>query len=207
MPRITPACAGITGREEGLHQGSQDHPRVCGNYACLLPFGMPMPGSPPRVRELLKQGQRDLEDYRITPACAGITKIEEKQPWPNRDHPRVCGNYLRHAIFTAFLWGSPPRVRELPKHHIIIYQWYRITPACAGITLPVCNFEQAARDHPRVCGNYMNTYYGGLEAEGSPPRVRELLCHRYRRRSPLRITPACAGITLKDPFKTLTLSQ
>jgi len=30
----------------------------------------------------------------ITPACAGITPTALPRPWPSRDHPRVCGNYV-----------------------------------------------------------------------------------------------------------------
>ena len=50
-------------------------------------------------------------------------------------------------------------------------------------------------DHPRVCGNYSCIFSPAFHHPGSPPRVRELRAGRSSRPLPLRITPACAGIT------------
>ena len=99
--RITPACAGTTGRE-GIQQIQlQDHPRVCGNHSVFTPAPDPKilcgllcvrdhprvcgnhkrpvarstlrSGSPPRVREPHMNLVRNHIIYRITPACAGTT--------------------------------------------------------------------------------------------------------------------------------------
>jgi len=70
---ITPACAGITTPPEPLLTGSRDHPRVCGNYLLIASPLAVMPGSPPRVRELLPACCNTPHRSGITPACAGIT--------------------------------------------------------------------------------------------------------------------------------------
>ena len=70
---ITPACAGKTGAVECFRSGVEDHPRVCGeNLICIKTFPTRQ-GSPPRVRGKPYEEDRYIEDYRITPACAGKT--------------------------------------------------------------------------------------------------------------------------------------
>ena len=72
--RITPACAGTTGRE-GIQQIQlQDHPRVCGNHSSPLRNCVDCPGSPPRVREPQHLEAVPGFELRITPACAGTTR-------------------------------------------------------------------------------------------------------------------------------------
>ena len=70
---ITPACAGTTSGPG--HGGSecQDHPRMCGDYWCMMRRTMPGIGSPPHVRGLRQANQRRQPAGRITPACAGTT--------------------------------------------------------------------------------------------------------------------------------------
>ena len=107
----------------------------------------------------------------------------------------MCGNYALSKTNTPMLTGSPPRVRELltPAGIRRVESW--ITPACAGITYIDKRFNESAEDHPRVCGNYHLDNLVLARTEGSPPRVRELLLVRLKRRARKRITPACAGIT------------
>ena len=73
----------------------------------------------------------------------------------------------------------------------------RITPACAGKTMVHLERALALRDHPRVCGE--NRDCGKLEKEyrGSPPRVRGKHRASYCKTHLKRITPACAGKTLR----------
>ena len=94
----------------------------------------------------------------------------------------MCGK--NHAIISPLTpsEGSPPRVREKPNMKFSSDCYDRITPACAGKTLP----EQASylhqRDHPRMCGKNK--------------------CIMFSWDSYTRITPACAGKTkaLKSPL-------
>ena len=48
-------------------------------------------GSPPRVRGKLKKGAEELVGERITPACAGKTRMSRIKRSCIEDHPRVCG--------------------------------------------------------------------------------------------------------------------
>ena len=73
----------------------------------------------------------------------------------------------------------------------------RITPACAGKTYLQAYVEYKRKDHPRVCGENGVREEGEYDFKGSPPRVRgkpgaipwDCAVHR--------ITPACAGKTLR----------
>ena len=113
--RITPACAGITDNGDFDLSDIGDHPRVCGNYACIFLCNFMRLGSPPRVRELLP-GEGDPGDGRgITPACAGITSFPVSAFSFSLDHPRVCGNYMAAFSMMENASGSPPRVRELHR--------------------------------------------------------------------------------------------
>ena len=73
--RITPACAGKTGTEPKLEAVTEDHPRVCGENASFLTVNDGVQGSPPRVRGKLDSWDGLGRLSRITPACAGKTKI------------------------------------------------------------------------------------------------------------------------------------
>ena len=111
-------------------------------------------GSPPRVRELLLYSKGGLSEFRITPACAGITEYSSRSRQPFWDHPRVCGNYAPITECAIVYQGSPPRVRELRKPLRPMPKKRGITPACAGITALQRGLCPVQRDHPRVCGNY-----------------------------------------------------
>ena len=131
---ITPACAGKTGFLVVAAHGSKDHPRVCGeNSDCP---GCPpwCRGSPPRVRG--KRQCRDAHPRRvgITPACAGKTPEGYIYFLITQDHPRVCGENYKEALFEAAREGSPPRVRGKLASTLSELTEQRITPACAGKT-------------------------------------------------------------------------
>ena len=71
----------------------------------------------------------------------------------------------------------------------------RITPACAGKTVPgLCSLFQSW-DHPRVCGENEKMMADVLGEKGSPPRVRGKPSFQDTDSKEVRITPACAGKT------------
>ena len=72
-------------------------------------------GSPPRVRERLLLLALPIMVLRITPACAGKTKMDKEKRLFSRDHPRVCGKDLPKVFGVIRIPGSPPRVRERPQ--------------------------------------------------------------------------------------------
>ena len=94
--------------------------------------------------------------------------------------------------------GSPPRVRGKQRLARLHLRFRGITPACAGKTAAFKPGADKARDHPRVCGENLDSLHEQAEAEGSPPRVRG-------KHPPIAnfirgggITPACAGKTSSE---------
>ena len=72
-----------------------------------------------------------------------------------------------------------------------------ITPACAGKTKHVRGQHLSREDHPRVCGENRDLKQTMSALEGSPPRVRGKLAEQVAQLRNARITPACAGKTLR----------
>ena len=89
--RITPACAGKSPAPAHSLLTFQDHPRVCGEKENSTDRVCVGKGSPPRVRG--KGGAPDgfFHTLRITPACAGKSRLAVVRCCPASDHPRVCG--------------------------------------------------------------------------------------------------------------------
>ena len=73
----------------------------------------------------------------------------------------------------------------------------RITPACAGKTFDVAFIFQVVQDHPRMCGKDSHHTSHCSWLLGSPPHVRERLGVLSVKLPCVRITPACAGKTIK----------
>ena len=109
--RITPACAGKTTTLVGDYGVKKDHPRVCGENDDSITRVEYEEGSPPRVRgkPICLLILNSL--FRITPACAGKTRLPSIVELSGKDHPRVCGENT--IIISSILsnLGSPPRVR------------------------------------------------------------------------------------------------
>ena len=84
---------------------------MCGENYAIVHTGLRGFGSPPRVRgKRLADKNADL-GQRITPACAGKTKLLFCVEKCLTDHPRVCGENAHNAEILLKLLGSPPRVR------------------------------------------------------------------------------------------------
>ena len=132
--RITPACAGKTWSLPSCLSAIQDHPRVCGKNPKKISLSSPRTGSPPRVREKPSRIQRVPNSRRITPACAGKTHEIRASLCNNRDHPRVCGKNFQTISVSVNILGSPPRVREKLECDAPVAINSGITPACAGKT-------------------------------------------------------------------------
>ena len=150
-------------------------------------------GSPPRVRgKDLGLINRHLAK-RITPACAGKSHPWTPRSRSSRDHPRVCGEKILFTVRASATLGSPPRVRGKAPGGNCTARAHRITPACAGKSLPPDHVLSLAGDHPRVCGEKVQWDADVKELQGSPPRVRgkdtqHIICSLL-----VGITPACAG--------------
>ena len=74
----------------------------------------------------------DWLDIRITPAYAGKRTFVGFSDRQTEDHPRVCGEKLIMPAGTAWLKGSPPRMRGKAGLHYNAVFTGGITPAYAG---------------------------------------------------------------------------
>ena len=120
----------------------------------------------------------------------------------------MCGKNQQYPCFPPQLPGSPPRVREELFARTGELNAAGITPACAGRTRGVVSPYIPYSDHPRVCGKNLAPFFCEFLFVGSPPRVREEQSHLYRDTKKIRITPACAGRTVKEsPFYAFSFSN
>ena len=124
------------------------------------------------MRGKVDQKQLSVDANRITPAYAGKSErlyYETDGKW---DHPRLCGEKLNCRRIEHHDEGSPPPMRGKvsPPAHFPNYPW--ITPAYAGKSLFVYNLFPEFEDHPRLCGEKMETMLSAQTVQGSPPPMR-----------------------------------
>ena len=129
----------------------------------------------------------------IIPACAGNIPscfVREGVFW---DHPRVCGEHVPLNPRKGYKMGSSPRVRGTCTAGFCEEVGIGIIPACAGNILLEYSCLAPCRDHPRVCGEHVQTSTLSAGTEGSSPRVRGTSASISFMISSCRIIPACAG--------------
>ena len=150
--RITPACAGNSGKCRRAVRQWGDHPRLRGEQAAVG-YGVQQPqGSPPLARGTDFHGLHAARAGGITPACAGNSAISSK-PHPNRrDHPRLRGEQAVPAMPKPSPVGSPPLARGTVRHMPDFAQLVWITPACAGNRQRLPRTKLLCWDHPRLRG-------------------------------------------------------
>ena len=171
--RITPAGAGKTASAGARIRSREDHPRRCGENSYTDVYSSASRGSPPQVRgkphrhnvahciirdhprrcgENVPVGAVQPHQPGITPAGAGKTQPRGLQRRYIRDHPRRCGENKPIWDIDFLTIGSPPQVRGKRLRASDTAGHARITPAGAGKTGSRSAAPQAARDHPRRCG-------------------------------------------------------
>ena len=106
------------------------------------------------MREIRVVGFAFFRFFGITPAYAGNTSCLFTVNLNGGDHPRVCGKYVSIELLTLVTLGSPPRMREIQDVCKLTTSSDGITPAYAGNTFIVYDFQPFYEDHPRVCGKY-----------------------------------------------------
>ena len=132
-------------------------------------------GSPPHARGRQFAYFAAISDFRITPACAGKTRVLGFPPTCGPDHPRMRGEDVELGIdLDNNLW---------------------ITPACAGKTSTPTTQKKRNPDHPRMRGEDSRRSSPTAADMGSPPHARGRPPHKKSNCSPPGITPACAGKT------------
>ena len=105
----------------------------------------------------------------------------------------MCGEYTSRRSANGGRTGSPPRVRGILRGHGKRRIWVRFTPACAGNTSFHAHATDSPPVHPRVCGEYINSFDVQQAATGSPPRVRGILYIRKGSIRPVTVHPRVCG--------------
>ena len=157
MMGIIPACAGNTSRMRSRVQAPRDHPRVCGEHKGGQSFDCRQQGSSPRVRGTPDGFLVRQIPAGIIPACAGNTVPVARFFGLLQDHPRVCGEHKVSLSLVGLGLGSSPRVRGTRAAPARMHQRRGIIPACAGNTAIVFIINVDGGDHPRVCGEHIQS--------------------------------------------------
>ena len=190
---IIPARAGS--RVSILFQNSRhrDHPRACGEQGPNLDDAEVVEGSSPRVRGAVLCRAGSPAGPGIIPARAGSSCGGFSRLWASRDHPRACGEQAIAAGPRAGYAGSSPRVRGAEAQPHARSDALGIIPARAGSSAHCRCGGQAARDHPRACGEQLRRKVDDFCDVGSSPRVRGAVLRRLDDIARLGIIPARAG--------------
>ena len=213
---ITPACAGKTQTVNQMQRRAEDHPRMRGeDFECVWPPHAEN-GSPPHARGRHGEDSRRTRFRRITPACAGKTRVSRRFITPGRDHPRMRGEDSKRAMAISTNLGSPPHARGRHRCDQECAVGHGITPACAGKTrgvlprfarrrgspphargrsLPEKKSLFNARITPRMRGEDFGNAGDTSNPNGSPPHARGRPVAILPDGERYRITPACAGKT------------
>ena len=89
--RITPAYAGKRAYVCSNIMLDGDHPRLCGEKILKMKTDNVILGSPPPMRGKVQQLPDCFRFFGITPAYAGKSRRRPPAEYPDRDHPRLCG--------------------------------------------------------------------------------------------------------------------
>ena len=103
---ITPAYAGKSSHRPMHSTLPRDHPRVCGEKAVAVVSSSFTLGSPPRVRGKGDNGNVQIAQAGITPACAGKSICFRARQCVRKDHPRVCGEKGRAGGAGSWSWSE-----------------------------------------------------------------------------------------------------
>ena len=93
--------------------------------------------------------------------------------------------------------GSPPPMRGKASPGRRLHCAARITPAHAGKSVPYDIYRQQGQDHPRPCGEKIETNMKDWAKQGSPPPMRGKAGTAIPPRVGAGITPAHAGKSLR----------
>ena len=159
-----------------------------------------MRGKPGRVPKIICH-------LRNIPAYAGKTSASAGNKNCATEHPRVCGENLKHIRDSLTRVGTSPRMRGKP---ILVGHKPgagRNIPAYAGKTVifPACCVRSA--EHPRVCGENRCAHPYSSSAHGTSPRMRGKPRAGRKSQPVLRNIPAYAGKTTWTSTQTKNWSE
>ena len=148
---------------------------MCGEHSTSNSPPDVVSGSSPHVRGALGFRGDGTIHRGIIPACAGSTCPQRRHNASVGDHPRMCGEHVRHVFHEVVGQGSSPHVRGA-RFRVSEHVGQRgIIPACAGSTVMLLYICSRQRDHPRMCGEHWSLTDAVLFLSGSSPHVRGAL--------------------------------
>ena len=175
---------------------TEDHPRVCGEHIIAPVAAALAAGSSPRMRGTLAVRDRAPMVEGIIPAYAGNTPFFSGFDEIPGDHPRVCGEHTDSAGRSGASTGSSPRMRGTRDNRHRRWYWLGIIPAYAGNTRLSDLMKVREGDHPRVCGEHIDSENRVMFNPGSSPRMRGTRGLSLSATADFRIIPAYAGNTI-----------
>ena len=95
--------------------------------------------------------------------------------------------------------GSSPLARGLRSQPWRNYTDWRIIPARAGFTVSRSPRDRCGQDHPRSRGVYLSSHISAFSSAGSSPLARGLHLRLLALLVGMRIIPARAGFTQREP--------
>ena len=170
--RITPAYAGKSKPQPKAMGTFQDHPRLCGEKLQISSRYVTITGSPPPMRGKVSPLGQGVLHFRITPAYAGKSLLQNTVSVTIKDHPRLCGEKWRGVNVKFSAQGSPPPMRGKELVQKASLCRCRITPAYAGKSQRPHVSLGIIRDHPRLCGEKHSATVIRSIRLGSPPPMR-----------------------------------
>ena len=182
-----------------LYRSTRAHPRRCGDHEVLTLLG-PLPGgSSPQVRGPQSSTTIVTCGNGLIPAGAGTTRQAQLGFALTGAHPRRCGDHLAMGWTEKIGRGSSPQVRGPLVTVMLPGIQMRLIPAGAGTTLLQPMPCLPDRAHPRRCGDHETQIFEGYFEQGSSPQVRGPRVAGHQQRPDLRLIPAGAGTTPRNP--------
>ena len=113
--------------------------------------------------------------------------------WSRRAYPRSCGEFGRVDPRGRRCEGLPPLVRGVRRFGVAVDHGNRLTPARAGSSRTVTQFDVCTTAYPRSCGEF--NIYGAMwnNFAGLPPLVRGVPVGNRSTAQAGGLTPARAG--------------
>ncbi len=192
---IIPARAGSTKPVCHVLPDLRDHPRSCGEHRLTRFRQLKLLGSSPLVRGAQAYDVPFSVSDGIIPARAGSTRSSCPPACACRDHPRSCGEHWMEDQGRSRSSGSSPLVRGAPGADPRRDVVDGIIPARAGSTSSAVSTANAAKDHPRSCGEHLDCHDYHSFFVGSSPLVRGAPTALISSELSAGIIPARAGST------------
>ena len=169
---VSPACGGIDLWLLMLEEYRHRLPRVRGDRPESGLLSLSSLASPPRARGSTFATGPYPTDTVVSPACAGIDPLQNRNPAEPERLPRVRGDRPYRRKAQPYRAVSPPRARGSTCWIKKESTNFGVSPACAGIDLTRTHSASCSLSLPRVRGDRPYITFIAKKEDMSPPRAR-----------------------------------